>query len=126
MDTERFPNGQEGARSPAQMAMRALSFMFLGRVAGQALVASGQTRRLPPMSEWQSGLLPYPLLFLSQCGILALQRAINRDIRSGTGRLGGIDLRTAQRVRRLSILYFTGNAGRYVIGRYRNPDRKWY
>ncbi|MBN1687903.1 MAG: hypothetical protein JW893_02260, partial [Candidatus Omnitrophica bacterium] len=50
-----------------------LLFIFILRVIGQILVACGWNPGfLPPMPEWQSGLLPYPWLLLSQILIIIL------------------------------------------------------
>jgi hypothetical protein len=46
--------------------------LFTLRVLGQLLVFGGVAPFLPPMDEWQSGLLPYPVLFASQILILGL------------------------------------------------------
>jgi hypothetical protein len=46
--------------------------LFALRVLGQLLVVNGMASFLPPMDAWQSGLLPYPLLLMSQGAILAL------------------------------------------------------
>ena len=48
--------------------------LFALRVVGQILVVAELAPFLPPMDEWQSGLLPYPLLLASQIlivGVLA-------------------------------------------------------
>ena len=37
-----------------------LTVLLVGRVAGQLVVARCAPRWLPPMEQWQSGLLPYP------------------------------------------------------------------
>ena len=47
-----------------------LASLFLGRVLGQACVASGRCEGLPPMSAWMSGYLPYRELLFSQLAIL--------------------------------------------------------
>ena len=49
---------------------------FASRVVGQLLVVAGLAPFLPPMDDWQSGLLPYPLLLASQILILALLGAV--------------------------------------------------
>jgi hypothetical protein len=41
-------------------------------VLGQLLVAAGLAPWLPPIDQWQSGLLPYPLLLASQILILGV------------------------------------------------------
>jgi hypothetical protein len=46
--------------------------LFALRVAGQLLVAADLAPFLPPMDDWQSGLLPYPALLFSQVVILAV------------------------------------------------------
>ena len=40
--------------------------LLTGRVAGQIVVVLRAPRWLPPMEQWQSGLLPYPVLLASQ------------------------------------------------------------
>ena len=46
--------------------------LFALRVLGQLLVVLVAAPFLPPMDEWQSGLLPYPLLLASQIVTVAL------------------------------------------------------
>jgi hypothetical protein len=46
--------------------------LFALRVTGQLLVVAHLAPFLPPMDDWQSGLLPYPLLLASQLLILLL------------------------------------------------------
>ena len=46
--------------------------LFALRVLGQILVVAGLAPFLPPMDEWQSGLLPYPLLLASQIVIVGV------------------------------------------------------
>jgi hypothetical protein len=62
-----------------------LAALFLLRVAGQALVAFAGTPGLPPMGEWDSGLLPYPLLLPAQVVILALLGWVCADLARGDG-----------------------------------------
>ena len=50
--------------------------LFALRVTGQLLVVAGLAPFLPPMEDWQSGLLPYPLLLASQILILAVLTAV--------------------------------------------------
>ena len=56
--------------------MRAVLWCLLGlfalRVLGQLLVVARMAPFLPPMDEWQSGLLPYPALLASQIAILGV------------------------------------------------------
>jgi hypothetical protein len=46
--------------------------LLLGRVLGQIIVALRAPRWLPPMEQWQSGLLPYPALLAGQAVVLVL------------------------------------------------------
>ena len=46
--------------------------LFACRVLGQLLVVAGLAPFLPPLDDWQSGLLPYPILLASQIVILSL------------------------------------------------------
>jgi hypothetical protein len=62
-----------------------LTLLFFLRVLGQALVASLDVRALPPMSEWYSGLLPYPILLPIQVAILIVQVKIDIDFTRGRG-----------------------------------------
>ena len=59
--------------------------LFALRVVGQLLVVAGVAPWLPPMDDWQSGLLPYPLLVLSQMLILGLFGAVCVQFTRGRG-----------------------------------------
>jgi hypothetical protein len=59
--------------------------LFALRVLGQLLVVGGLAPFLPPMDEWQSGLLPYPLLLASQILILGLLATICMQFSRGSG-----------------------------------------
>ena len=67
------------------MLLWALLALFSLRVLGQFLVATGQAPFLPPMDEWQSGLLPYPLLLVSQIAILAALATVCVQFSQGKG-----------------------------------------
>ncbi|HET9467330.1 MAG TPA: hypothetical protein VFO48_02915 [Vicinamibacterales bacterium] len=66
-------------------ALWILLFLFALRVVGQLLVVAGTAPFLPPMDEWQSGLLPYPALFVSQMLILALLMTVCVQFSRGRG-----------------------------------------
>jgi hypothetical protein len=59
--------------------------LFAFRVLGQVLVVSGAAPFLPPMDEWQSGLLLYPLLLASQLVIIAILATICIQFSRGSG-----------------------------------------
>ena len=54
------------------MLLWILFTLFALRVLGQLLVVAGLAPFLPPMDDWQSGVLPYPLLLASQILILGV------------------------------------------------------
>lgn len=67
--------------------LAALAFAFACRVAGQAIVVLVSPPFLPPMEEWYSGLLPYPILLSSQIAILIFQFEQSRELWMGRGPL---------------------------------------
>src|SRR6185503_1374051 len=50
--------------------------LLVSRVLGQLIVAVRAPAWLPPMPQWQSGLVPYPLLLACQAVVLALMVSI--------------------------------------------------
>ena len=67
------------------MLLWTLLVLFTLRVVGQLLVAAGLAPFLPPMADWQSGLLPYPLLLASQIAILGLLATVCVHFTRGSG-----------------------------------------
>ena len=59
--------------------------LFFLRVLGQLLVVAGLAPFLPPIDDWQSGLLPYPLLLTSQILIVALLSTVCVQFTRGAG-----------------------------------------
>jgi hypothetical protein len=107
-------------------ALWLLSALFLSRVIGQMVVEFVGVRWLPPMTEWQSGLLPYPALLASQLVILLVMLGINLGVSGGHGffarphpRLGWVLLITA-------VVYAAAMAARYVISGQLHPDRRFW
>lgn len=62
-----------------------LLFLFAVRVCGQLLVVVGLAPFLPPIDEWQSGLLPYGLLLASQLVILGVLATVCVHFSRGRG-----------------------------------------
>jgi hypothetical protein len=87
--------------------------LFLFRVMAQLAQALWPTRALPGFEAWHSGTLPYPVLVLSQLGILALLAWLVRRFWRG-GPLGGARLRTALWL--FGSLYLAGSVLRFVGG----------
>jgi len=101
------------------------SVLMLLRVAGQVLVFLRAPSWLPPMGQWQSGLVPYWFLLLAQAVVLGLMFWIAADFARGSGywmqpwpRLGRIVLVW-------SYLYAAAMAIRYVVRMARRPDQRW-
>ena len=101
------------------------TILLAGRVAGQLLVAWRAPKWLPPMEQWQSGLLDYPVLVAGQAAVLTLMIWISVDFSRGAGfwtvprpRLGAAALWW-------SAVYFGGMIARYVIRMMRRPDQRW-
>jgi hypothetical protein len=106
-------------------ALWTLFALFAGRVAGQLAVAIGIAPVLPPMEQWQSGLLPYPALVAAQAAILAVLGTVCLQFSRGRGyfvrRRGwlGTPLWIAGWVYALSM------AVRYAVWMTVRPDQRW-
>jgi hypothetical protein len=98
---------------------------FFARVLGQVLVAYGHVHFLPPMEQWQSGLLPYPLLLASQIVILALLGAVALDFTRGHGRFVRPSGRVATVLTWFGGIYLSGMVVRYAISMWRHPEWRW-
>src|SRR6185503_8516034 len=101
----------------------ALSVLLFLRVVGQLIVVLRAPRWLPPMHQWQSGLLPYPVLLLGQAIVLTLMIwiCVNSTRRAGLffeprWPRGGEFLVA------FSYVYFGAMILRYVIWMWRRPD----
>ena len=92
-----------------------LALAFSLRVLGQILVAFVGVRFLPPMYEWQSGLLPYPVLLATQFVILAVQAKLSRDIWRGRGFFAVRRERAGRNLCQFSYVYFAATLLRYVV-----------
>ena len=94
-------------------------------MAGQALVAFAGVTFLPPMSEWYSGLLPYPLLLPAQVAILGAQAKISLDFARGRGGLVTPRPRLGRVLVPGAVLYFAAMLARYVLTMAWYPERRW-
>ncbi len=107
------------------VALMVITLAFFLRVLGQAIVAFGDVTFLPPMEQWQSGLLPYPLLLCSQVVILALQTKASLDIWRDRGYFAARRPCAGLFLRRFSYVYFAVMALRYIVTMAVYPDRRW-
>jgi uncharacterized protein len=95
------------------------------RVAGQLIVAWRAPRWLPPMEQWQSGLLPYPVLVLGQIIVLCVMTWICLDFARGAGMFVQPYPGRAQYVLWFGYAYLSGMVLRYAIWMARRPDQRW-
>jgi hypothetical protein len=102
------------------------AILLLLRVAGQILVALRAPRWLPPMEQWQSGLLPYPVLLLGQAIVLTLMFWICIDFTRGEGMFVQPYPGRGRYVAGVGLLYFAGMVVRYGIWMWRRPDQRWF
>ena len=108
------------------IALGCLAVLFMARVAGQVVVAFFNVGFLPPMQEWYSGLLPYPLLLPVQVAILAFQFEVSRELWVGRGPLTLARPRLGTFLKWFSALYFLGMLARYVVTMTLFPERRWF
>lgn len=107
------------------VALGALAVAFLGRVLGQVVVALFGPSFLPPMEEWYSGLLPYPLLLPTQIAILVFQFEVSRQLWTGSGPLTRRRAGLGTGLKWFSVVYFLAMVFRYAISMSRFPERRW-
>jgi hypothetical protein len=96
--------------------------LFVARVAGQILVVLRQTRWLPPMKDWYSGLMPYRYLLPSQIAIIVLMVVMIRQVASGAPPNRSL----AMGIFAFASVYAMAMLVRFVILRRRHPDYRWY
>ncbi len=99
--------------------------LFVLRVVGQMLVAFFGVSFLPPMGEWSSGLMSYPILLPVQWVIIALLTAICVDVSHGRGVFARPSRRAGVLLARFSVIYFASMIVRYVITMTAHPERRW-
>jgi len=99
--------------------------LLFGRVIGQLVVVVYKPRWLPPMEQWQSGLLPYPVLVVGQAVVLTLMVWISLDFSRGAGYWVEPRPRLGLAALWWSYLYFGAMILRYVIRMARRPDQRW-
>jgi hypothetical protein len=102
-----------------------LTVAFAVRVAGQLVVARSAPAWLPPMSEWYSGVLPYPRLLATQLIMLGLMSAVVISLATGVPWI--VEPRPALGTMLLAIAWPYGLSMpvRYAIRMYRHPEARW-
>ena len=101
------------------------TLLLIGRVLGQLVVFLYAPRWLPPMEQWQSGLLPYPVLLVSQFVVLTCMILISRDFARGSGFFIAPHPRGGLFSIGFACVYFAGMVARYGIRMRRHPDQRW-
>ena len=102
-----------------------LTVLLLGRVIGQLVVFFYAPKFLPPMGQWQSGLVPYPLLVAVQAVVLGLMVSISYDFSRGSGFWVQPQPELGLVVLWWSYVYFGAMVVRYVLRMKRRPDQRW-
>ena len=103
----------------------AFTVLLIARVVGQLIVATSAPRWLPPMEQWQSGLLPYPMLVAGQAVVLTLMVWISIDFSRGSGFWVARHPGLGHAALWWSYLYFAAMVVRYVRRMTRRPDQRW-
>ena len=109
----------------ASLCLWLFTVLLFGRVLGQLVVARFAPRWLPPFEQWQSGLLPYPVLLVTQAIVLTLMIWISADFSRGAGFWVQPRPRLGLAARVWSYLYFAAMIARYVVRMTRRPDQRW-
>lgn len=103
-----------------------LTALFFARVVAQILVAFADARFLPPMAEWMSGLLPYPILLPVQIAMLILMFSINRNVWRERGYFTNYYPRMGRGLLIFSVFYVTAMVARYFISGAAHPERRFW
>lgn len=99
--------------------------LLAGRVLGQLLVWLRAPRWLPPMKQWESGLVRYPFLLATQTIVVLLMVWISIDFTRGSGAWVQPRPQLGRVVLIWSYLYFGAMILRYIIWMARRPDQRW-
>jgi len=102
-----------------------LELLFLGRVVGQLLVAMRGPRFLPPMSEWQSGLLPYRVLLASQTLILVSMTIIGAGLLTAMPWIAERRPELGALLLGLGWIYALSMVVRYAVRMACHPEARW-
>ena len=103
-----------------------LLFVFCCRVLGQALVAFLDVTWLPPMEEWYSGLMVYPLLLPTQLLIIAIYTKVCRDFTQGDGFFVQSRPLFGRGVLWFGYVYLITMILRYIIRMSLYPEARWF
>jgi hypothetical protein len=99
--------------------------LFALRVAGQLAVVAGVAAFLPPVDEWQSGLLPYPTLLAFQCVILVVLGVACVQFSRGHGYFVEPHKWLATPLWTVGWIYASAMVARYAVWMTIRPDQRW-
>jgi len=108
------------------VSLISLLFLFCLRVFGQLFVSLGYAGWLPPMDQWQSGLLPYPVLLACQLIIIWLFSKICLDIAAGAGFFATRRLTFGEFLIKFTYIYYAIMFVRYAVQMYLHPQDRWF
>lgn len=103
----------------------ALLALFCVRVVGQVVVVLGHPTWLPPMAQWYSGLLPYPLLLPAQVLLIVLMSVMAWQVSARAAPFGTPHRAVGVVLIPLAIVYAGSMAVRYVVRMAHHPDQRW-
>lgn len=103
-----------------------LTGLFTLRVAGQALIAFFDVPFLPPMEQWYSGLVPYPILLPAQLIMIVAMATIVRDFARGHGPSVTPRPRAGALLVWFSYAYALSMVIRYAATMTLYPERRWF
>ncbi|MBA3855621.1 MAG: hypothetical protein C0507_01810 [Cyanobacteria bacterium PR.3.49] len=103
-----------------------LLFLFCLRVVGQILVAFFHVDFLPPMDQWYSGLLPYPILLICQFLIVGIFAKICFDLCRKSGYFARKKPRLGAFLVTFSYFYYSAMVIRYIYHMSIHPTDRWF
>jgi hypothetical protein len=90
------------------------------------LVAFWNVGFLPPMEEWHSWLMPYPVLLAAQFAIIVLLGKVAWDFARGAGYFAVPNRKFGKRLLWFGWIYLTAMILRYVIRMSLLPEERWF
>jgi len=99
--------------------------LFMLRVLGQFMVFHYSPSWLPPMEEWDSGLIVYKCLFPTQILMILFMTKASLDNGLKKGKLYVTKDKTKKILIYISSIYFAIMLTRYVITMLTFPEKRW-
>lgn len=102
-----------------------LLVIFILRVIAQILVVLNLQDFLPSMKEWQSGILPYPYLLISQIAIIIFYGKICLDFSKGKGFFAMPHKKLGKGFLIFGTIYLVAMLLRYILHMFYHPESRW-